>query len=413
MLYEVVLLVFLYIAFICAAKTPDPKEAITIARCRSGCLRQYRDDFTCEGEDCPMCWQLCQLLALDAFSWTPLCTLEQRRLCTPGCRTACDAMMDPWPQQTRLKAIFSTAPDVTTTTKGESRISWDIPTLRFASEVDEETTPWFVYVLYKRYSGDTSWQTEIITREQSVVLTSQPYMQLHLLAVTSSGVMAECYPGQRYDNVAWTTIMTPNDVTSYVMPAPEITMDTASRVLQVNLIWTFNGSHVPETVIIQWSRLSCQRAVDSCQLPDQDLYVSLRPSVGKTVVTLPGVTYNSEYRLEVFRMSFDPEHVLYFHTTWCHLPDQTLTLCRDEGATHGLVDYESGYRCVLGLCCCMILMCVVLVVCILRRYIAIREDMENLMRSSTSAVPGFRADGRGSVVVRHRAGYCRGQVTDV
>ena len=409
--YELALLFFLT-AMTEAALTPDPNQAVTIARCRSSCLERYHDDITCQGDDCTMCWQLCQLLVVDAFSWTPLCTLEQRRLCTPGCRTACDSLSETPPQRTRAGATFGKAPNITMTSEGESRITWDIPTARFPKE-DSDAISWVVYVMYKRDGGDTTWYTERITRERSIIVTSQEYMQLHLVAVTSLGVIAECYPGQRYDGVAWTTTMKPNDVTHDVMPAPEIKMDTASRVLQVHVTWSFSGSDVPDTVIVQWSRMSCSdTAGDSCQLPDQDLYLSVRPSVGKTAVVLPGVTYNSGYRLEIFHSSFDPEHVVYFHTTRCESPDPTMTLCRGHDLiSPDRVDYESGYYCVLALCCCLVLTCIVLVVCVLRRYITIRQDIEAVVRSS--AVYRDRPVYRGSVEVRHRAGYCKGQVTNV
>ena len=334
MVQTVLYLLVLYSLTVDGGTIPEPDQAITIARCRSGCLEEYTSDVSCESEDCAMCWQLCELLVVDSFSWAPLCTPQQRRLCTPGCRTACDVMEAPVQSASRLTWSFAKAPEVEVTSEHVSNITWEAPMPRPGYEDVDGNVASLLYVLYTRTSSSDPWETYTTTRDYYATIDTAHMTQLRLVAVSASGIVAETFPGQRYGNVAWSTTTETNNAmrSGEILPEPTITLDTASDVLQAYVTWYLPGPSLPDYVIVQWSRVSCQSSAKECVLPGQELYVSVGPlSVGLLSVTLPGITYNSQYLLEVFAgASFNPVHTVFFHTTSCATPDLTMTLCPEE-----------------------------------------------------------------------------------
>ena len=82
--------------------------------CRNGCKTDFgnaQDDLACssnKNSDCSMCWDMCELLVVDPFSWSPLCESEQASLCTAGCRKACSVLFHSHDDDPSSKTTHST-----------------------------------------------------------------------------------------------------------------------------------------------------------------------------------------------------------------------------------------------------------------------------------------------------------------
>ena len=100
---------------------------LLIDDCRNACKSEFgydQDDSACFSDnysDCSMCWDMCELLVVEPFSWSPLCESEQASLCTAGCRKACQALFHSAEDDPSTKMIQST-----TEAQEQNNISFDI-----------------------------------------------------------------------------------------------------------------------------------------------------------------------------------------------------------------------------------------------------------------------------------------------
>lgn len=110
-----------------------------VGLCRDGCLLDLSVDGqqdTCvasKTSDCSMCWDMCELLVEDAFSWSPLCQREQHAICPAGCQVACRQIFG---RVTQLSPLSTRGPSTTgptvTMPDTEDDLATDAPIIELA-----------------------------------------------------------------------------------------------------------------------------------------------------------------------------------------------------------------------------------------------------------------------------------------
>lgn len=117
------------------------------------------------------------------------------------------------------------------------------------------------------------------------------------------------------------------EVTEMFLPTKHtVLLDVTTGVLQANLMLYSNTStHIQ----IEVERLTCQResALPLCDLNMQSYTISVDLKLNENLILLPGVTYNSEYRLTIYDTLDQPSHSIHFLTLPCTSPDSSFTTC--------------------------------------------------------------------------------------
>lgn len=148
---------------------------------------------------------------------------------------------------------------------------------------------------------------------------------------------------------------------------PTLDIKSQDSVLQVQL--NVHNIHMKthKEVLVELKRVSCTTTDgDSCDiLPRQHLSFNLKPEGSESTLSLPGVTYNSEYHVEIRTANLHHvSQVLYFNTPECEQPDSSFTVCEsDTNVTPHSTSASSKQRnfyisisicivlCILFVCC--------------------------------------------------------------
>lgn len=97
---------------------------------------------------------------------------------------------------------------------------------------------------------------------------------------------------------------------------------------EVNLARLHQVSPIGSTKL-SWRRESCIDPSDTkkeCSLPVQLL--SMTVNEGETgQISLPGITYNSDFQLEITRAFDGSTYATYFSAPYCNAPDPSFTIC--------------------------------------------------------------------------------------
>ena len=315
---------------------------VTIARCRSVCLDSFSSNKDCDDKECSSCWHLCQLLIDDALSWSTMCTRKHQHRCTPGCRTACDSTFYMETKNTHhVIWRFTKLPEVTRVLNGSLQVTWTSPMPEHSHRGENVLS--VIYILFKREKHTSEWTEVAITTKHETNLINCTYLpHLRLVAVTSEGVIAECY--KSVDN---RSLFTDVDLVSrpppYQITKPLVMMENILGVLQVRLTLTFSINIILDNIVVQWERIWYDTSLTSqnMTLNDQLLTLYIPHSYNMVSVLLPGVTFNSDYRLSVYITTRkEPIDIIYFYTEMCLTPDVTFTLCDDDDKGHSTMNYN-------------------------------------------------------------------------
>jgi hypothetical protein len=231
----------------------------------------------------------------------------------------------------------------------------------------------------------------VITDKHSAeILTASSSSQLRLIAVTSSEVLAECYPG--HDSSLLSQL---GDIDSPVPPhqitQPIITTEIIDGVLQVHVTLTFPFNVISDNIVVQWQRIwydSSDSSQANVTLPDQLLTRSIQPFADSRSVLLPGVTYNSDYRLDVYATStMEAIQRVYFYTQMCATPDSTFTVCNDvidtpaEPTSTVQRNFRKLFFVAVGACAFMALLAVMLCAILVCHHARSRLYMKHVIKS--------------------------------
>ena len=115
-----------------------------------------------------------------------------------------------------------------------------------------------------------------------------------------------------------------------VLVHPTVSFETPDNVLQVRL--KINGileNHVISLQVdLKRTRCSSSPISFPCDLQKQHLSLTLIPTEETLIALLPGVTYNSEYQMDVHSMTLAvTTQSMFFSTPHCDSPDSTFTVC--------------------------------------------------------------------------------------
>lgn len=107
-----------------------------------------------------------------------------------------------------------------------------------------------------------------------------------------------------------------------------IDFTNATGVLQTRLV--FEANFLTEKIHIDLERLSCQydKSLPACLNSKQHFTITAELSNDdRAFIVLPGLTYNSKYRLTMRQPAAGRTATTYFQTTTCVTPDKTWTVC--------------------------------------------------------------------------------------
>ena len=394
-MYLLLFVVALWVSSVRSGQTPDD-DTITVARCRVSCLDQFPSTVGgCHGDDCSLCWDLCELLVVDSYSWSILCTTDQRHRCSRGCRSACDVIFTENPTtmmaESHVTWQFTGQTKVKTTSQTTSRITWVEPRPHHRHHGDKKHN--FVYVIYEKVSEDTTWSSVAITDGHYADVVTSDSIQWRLVAVTSSGVVAECFPGQ-YATYLSLSDDTESVVSPHQITQPIITTEIIDGVLQASVTLIFPFNIISDNIVVQWERIWYDSGPSGINitLPDQLLTRSINTFQDTQGVLLPGVTYNSDYRLNVYATStMTPLQIVYFYTQMCTSPDPTYTVCSDVTETLPAPasvdprDFRMHFRAAVGACVFLTVVAVMMCVTLVCHHARSRHYMKHVIKSMRRA----------------------------
>ena len=327
------------------------EDALLGARCRATCLDHFAPQATsvqeCEKDsNCYMCWDMCELLLVDTFSWSPVCESEQSHLCTEGCQTACKMIFSLPYSEPKVVSTNWKLPQLSLNHDGPITIvSWGAPVvLRTRHNHSSAPRTSIVYVVLLKDTDSNDWYATSVSIEQEVVLQGNPN-HLRLVAVTSNGILVEETPEKHLTSVDHQL----EDL------QPKVTVSKMDKAINANLILDFTQASQVGELWVEWERVSCQTETErECDLPESlsSLVLDTKDLDQIISITMLELTYNSHYSMDIYSVRTDQVYNIIFKTPYCPHPDATMKQCeiseeKDPKISHNDLYVASGLTVVL------------------------------------------------------------------